>query len=76
MSLNGLPVAFGGLGASVMGSSADLEEEEEEEEADDDALESELGELASGCEPPQATSDSRAIDEQRLNRENRLMAFS
>jgi hypothetical protein len=73
MSLKGLPVAFGGLGASVSGSSAGLAEDEAEEE---DALDSELGVPASGCEPPQATSDKRAMDEQRLNRENRLMAFS
>jgi len=75
MSLNGLPVAFGGFGASVSGSSAAAAGALEDEVDDDAALESELGELASGCEPPQATTDSSAMDEQRLNRENKIMAI-
>src|SRR6478752_5771076 len=71
MPLNGLPSALGGFGASVMGSSAGLAAT-----GADDELESELGVLASGWAPPQAASERSAMDEQRLNRENKLIAIS
>jgi hypothetical protein len=67
MPTKGLPVALGGVGGSVSGSSA--------VEDDDELALLELGPAASGLEPPQAAT-RRAMDEKTPNRESKLMATS
>jgi len=71
MPLNGLPVALGGVGGSVNGSSA----AGAFDAVDELVLLLELGALASGCEPPHAASET-TIDENRPNRESKLIAIS